>query len=479
MRRIGFGLGFGRLRLIKTTGLVLAGLGLVSLAGYLFVAGIGQDLYPEMVDPSYPEAGSQAEEFSQDLDYLRSYIEYDLSFDEVEKEEFLRRIDALSLRLEDLSATQFSLEVSKVVTASNNAHSSLLGYLAGSENHLPVRFSWFSEGLHILQTKNELAWLLGARIVTIDGRTPEQLLERLFPYFSESNSRMRYRSGLILSSPSILNALALAESEERLDLEITLANGDQASVTVEAMPRGSKVLLPFGRQVLDYQTNPAEADEWSHLMAGREPPLYLKEAKDLYGYSTTDDGKGLYVHLLAEDNQLGASSLSRTLGDALDHSKKHKLEYAIVDLRDNRGGSFFKTLKFVRSLPNAIKDHGTIYLITSPGTFSAGIMVAALLKHHGEGQVRIVGEPVGDSLVFWADGGMRYKLPNSAIKLRTWRARHDWANGCTDRSNCHWTAYLFGVGVGDLDVDLPVVPSFSDYSRDQDSVMQAILRDLG
>jgi hypothetical protein len=54
-----------------------------------------------------------------------------------------------------------------------------------------------------------------------------------------------------------------------------------------------------------------------------------------------------------------------------------------------------------------------LFLITSRSTFSAGITHASQLREAG---AIVVGEPVGDELDFWAEGG-NILLPNSKLTL--------------------------------------------------------------
>ena len=101
-----------------------------------------------------------------------------------------------------------------------------------------------------------------------------------------------------------------------------------------------------------------------------------------------------------------------------------------------------------------------------------------MLKIHGGDRAIIVGEPVGDNLRFWANGGEQFRLPNSRIAMYAWSAREDWQDGCRDFLRCFWLSKtFFGPTVKGLDPDLPVSISFEDYRAGRDPALEAIFSD--
>ena len=77
----------------------------------------------------------------------------------------------------------------------------------------------------------------------------------------------------------------------------------------------------------------------------------------------------------------------------------------MLDLRYDGGGDYTLTSAFAHALPKLVRAPGRIALITGPDEFSAGITTAAFVKDAGGARVTIVGEPVGDRLSFWSEGG--------------------------------------------------------------------------
>jgi hypothetical protein len=149
----------------------------------------------------------------------------------------------------------------------------------------------------------------------------------------------------------------------------------------------------------------------------------------------------------------------------------------VVDLRHNGGGTVDGW--FSESVAERLPERAQLFIVTSPETFSGGITEAAYFKHFGGERAFVVGEPVGDRLVFWANAGEAFVLPNSRIPLNIWVAKEDWENGCDDWWLCFWPTMLTDVGVGTLEPDLPVSLSFADYRANRDPVLETIIATVG
>src|SRR6185503_12822956 len=74
----------------------------------------------------------------------------------------------------------------------------------------------------------------------------------------------------------------------------------------------------------------------------------------------------------------------------------------VLDMRLNGGGDLNNTRDFAETLPALVP--GRVFVLTSPWTFSAAISTVGYLKQKAPSRVTIVGETVGDRLVFFAEG---------------------------------------------------------------------------
>ena len=228
---------------------------------------------------------------------------------------------------------------------------------------------------------------------------------------------------------------------------------------------------------MDYRVPEEDAEDWLHLMAGREPPLYLAEPDEPFLYRNLDDANGAYIKI-NYNWDVNGRSLKGWLKDVSSDMRKREPVFAVIDLRFNGGGTD-ATNSFAKDLPSLVHNDGTIYVVTSRETFSAGIGAAAQIKKFGGDRVRIVGGPVGDRLRFVANGGDLFKLPNSGISAPVWSTIEDYAAGCWEWSQCFWfSPFFLREGVGDLEPHVLIRTNFADYANNRDSVMDAIRAEI-
>ncbi len=96
--------------------------------------------------------------------------------------------------------------------------------------------------------------------------------------------------------------------------------------------------------------------------------------------------------------------------------------------------------------------------------------ITAFVKHAGLRQVVILGEPVGDRLVFFSEGGSGC-LPNARLCVAYETGKHDYQHACTDWDVCFWLNYLFEYRVDSLDPDEVISLSFKDWRAGVDRVL--------
>jgi hypothetical protein len=92
----------------------------------------------------------------------------------------------------------------------------------------------------------------------------------------------------------------------------------------------------------------------------------------------------------------------------------------IIDLRFNTGGNLDIGTPLAERLA-ALCRPLRVFILTGRATFSAGITQAAQWKQATGGA--IIGEPVGDRLDFWSEGG-NLVLPHSGLTLHYANAFH-------------------------------------------------------
>jgi hypothetical protein len=146
----------------------------------------------------------------------------------------------------------------------------------------------------------------------------------------------------------------------------------------------------------------------------------------------------------------------------------------IQDLRFNGGGDYTNTYSFANRLPRLLTAKGHIFILTGPETFSAAITTTAFVKQAGGKRVTILGEPVGDRLSFYSEGGMGC-LPHAHLCVYYQTGKHDYAQPCTDWDRCYWLNWLYPVRVKSLAPDEMIPLSFADWRAGRDPVFERAL----
>jgi hypothetical protein len=260
-------------------------------------------------------------------------------------------------------------------------------------------------------------------------------------------------------------------------LTFKLANDEIHNIYLDGSMLPDDGRLPFGREVMDYRVPEKDEDDWIHLMAGHEPPLYLAEPDEPFLYRHLDEPNGAYVKI-NYNYDVNGHSLKDWLRQVASDMRTRQPDFAVVDLRFNGGGTD-ATNRFAKELPSLVSNEGTIYVVTSRETFSAGIGAAAQIKKFGGERVRIVGGLIGDRLRFIANGGALFKLPNSGISARVWSTVENYADGCWDWRECFVLSPFFLTGgVSELDPDIVIPTNFADYVGNRDPVLNTIVAEV-
>ena len=431
---------------------------------------------PSVPEPDFPEPASQLEAYMQDLDYLETYAQLEFAFrDAARHEAFRGRIASLRAQLETMTPERFEVAVAEAVALADNAHSNVSPLaISRRVNHFPVRTGPFEDGEFVIQAMNGFEHLLGAEILAVEAHPITAVVDAFVPMFGGPENRSRFFAHIYINSPALLHAKGFTASPDGAGLTLRLLTGTIVDVHLEGSMLPNDRRLPFGREVLDYRVPEQDAQDWQHLMAGKEPPLYLAQPDEPYLYEYLDEANGAYVKINFNWD-IDGRSLKGWLREVADDMRGRQPEFAVVDLRFNGGGTD-ATNRFAEQLPHLVVGDGPIYIVTSRETFSAGIGAAAMIKKFAGVRARIVGGRVGDRLRFIANGGVPLQLPNSGISARVWSTFEDYQDGCWDWADCFWFSPFFREdGVGDLDPHISIGLNFADYSNGRDAVMETIL----
>lgn len=414
-----------------------------------------------------PVLGGQ--QMREDLVYLRDvWAPKDKSFDRKQRTQFEDIINAAIARASELTPVEFSLEVSRAVAVSGNGHTSAeLGpYFHG----LPFKATWFSDGLYIVRTHPSYSTLLGARIDRFGPLSAEESLKRVATFISGTQSHIRVCSSEYLRLFEVLHRIGASSSVDKIKLGLTLRDGKHHSVTLRQGPSRDPEELPAFQQMIRLEGDGNSAGRWPHVLDSIEnvPPAYQRRTNLMSEWLEGENGV-FYI----KTDLIGAPAPSGA-HDPLEDMLNRPPRCVVIDLRFNSGGDFSKSIVISLALPRVLPN-AKIFVLVGPGTFSAALVTAAMLKGRGGSQVVLVGETMGDRPQFWAEG-FQTPLPNSRILVRYASGYQDWGNGCDDVSRCIWLNVALAEKPVSLEPEIRVSTTFSDYVAGRDSVLEAALR---
>jgi hypothetical protein len=407
-------------------------------------------------------APSRAQQL-QDLRVFRSEVfDKDRSYSAADR----ARADRLLLDMErqagTLNRAQFALLLGEAVAIARNGHTEeKSGPLREQMNRSPVHFFVARDGIFVIDSSVPQV-AVGSRVVRIGDMTPEQLQERLAGYAAGNRGHREWVLYSVLESPELLHALGATTADDRF--ELTLAGNRR--VVVHALPRDAR-----------------DAERWwgDRELAvagfhGAPVPLYLKEPKRGYRFEQMP-GRGLaYLAFRQNHDDESAEPLSTFASRVRDAVARQRPCFVVVDERLNYGGDLNLTRELMQALPKLIARGGHLYAITGGKTFSAGISSLGYLKQSAGSRLTMVGEPIGDSLEFWAEGD-RTTLPGSQLNFSYATDLHTYDRPCTFRY-CHISILEHPIVVESLQPQVRIPLLFRDYAKGRDAAFEWILRDI-
>ena len=459
--------------LLAVAGVIAVLAGIAGAVAYAFVA----RFLPDPVIAEVPKAKDRAEAMRQDLTVLGRLLDYDRSFSREARLGFEAERARLIDAADTLTPQALEMQVSRLAALAGNGHTTV-GRRLRRINRVPIRLAWFAEGLFVVRADPDHAKLVGTRVASINGKTPDELLASLTPYVSGPEEHAKATSPFFLESPYALSGVWPEMGAEHATYLLQPESGTPTTVTLAGV--GYQEKAPYVDPTRDLAPQPMddEGAPWANVLSGAaDIPLVLRDPDASVYVKKLDGDAGLYIHIASVDGD-ERGDLSEQLAAIVDAIKPASLRYAILDMRFDGGGNYTKTLAFTKELPKRIAPDGKLFILTDNATFSAAIVTTARAKYFGGSRAVILGERVGDRERFWAEGGKSIDLPNSKIRLYFATGYHDWNEGCgwKDLGRCFWINLPFDVPAGSLSPQREIAWKFADYRAGVDTVLQEALK---
>jgi hypothetical protein len=435
-----------------------------------FSAGLRYHFHPSAPQPSHSPAADALEAQRQDLRYFRQLIALDRSFGPTGRTEAIRRLDALETLGTVLDRPHFQVALMQIDALADNGHSGIENEGSAASLELPVRLAAFSDGLYIMRATENNADLLGGRVTMVDGQSIDAIMTKLEQLRGGTPQWRRLLASQYLIQQDLLYGIDVAPDMRHSTWTVETPAGEVITRTLEAYaPAASEPAVPVTRWLSSESLTGMEGtwravEPTTHLL-----PIALTDF-ELAFRTLPLPGTCVQFVQFKSNSDRGGQKIKEFVSGTQRQLQQIRPCSVILDLRYDGGGDYLNTYSLAHHLPKLIPPGGRIIVLTGPATFSAGISTAAAVKHAGQGRVLIVGEPVGDRLQFYSEGGSAC-LPNFRLCVAYETGKHDYQHACTDWEVCFWLNYFFSFQVNSLDPDEVVPLSFRDWRSGIDPVL--------
>lgn len=434
-----------------------------------------QKFYPDPPDARYPKPATALEAQRQNLDYFGRLIAMDGSFSAASRDAAGRRLAQLSAGSTVLDHAHLRTALMEIAALADNGHTGINSKKPVRPKILPIRLTAFGDELYVMRAEKRNADLLGGRVTAIDGHPIAEVLARMERHFGGTKAwRLAYAQWMINSS-ELLYGMGIAPSTDRSVWTVRTRNGATVARSLAGYRPDYDEPAPDIWRWMSPLPVKGDKHDWAVFApAGRKLPLTLQDANRVFRLVRIPGTCAALLQLKANSDTDG-----QRIGDFLKTAERDLAAVRpcalIFDNRFNGGGDYTTTASFASHLPGLVANHGKIYLLTGPNTFSAGITTTVFVKQAADpGQVVILGEPVGDRLVFWAEGA-RGCLPHAPFCFHYATGMHDYAHPCTDWSKCFWLNWIYPARTDSLAPAETIAMSYEDFLAGRDPAFDRAL----
>lgn len=375
----------------------------------------------------------------REVDYLLRNLEamHPNPFGRVGEDAFRALCAEAAARLDPADPGAWHLELRQLVARVADSHTRVEGLGPFEFTAAPFLLEYFPDGWWIVGSFRGYQDLVGCRVISMDGKPIEQVLEELRPYVSyENEAAFREFAPRFLRRPAFLHAIGATPSPDSMLLELEALDGAQRSQQV-----------PSRRDRYRYNTSLIDPEE--------EEPWRLRNSERVYWQAFPAEGV-LYIRYTAcrEDPRRPMSEFAAEVERAL---REMKPRMAIVDLRGNGGGDSSILAPVIRLFERGGPGSDLrLVALTDAGTFSSGLLNAWQLRERA-GAV-LAGEPPAQRPNCFGEI-VSFKLPVTGTEI-----------SCSTR--------VFRIVPGDpeqMAVDLPIPLAAEDWFRGRDPVLAHFL----
>ncbi|WP_202709667.1 lectin like domain-containing protein [Sporosalibacterium faouarense] len=301
-----------------------------------------------------------------------------------------------------MTEDDFYLIINRLFTMMGDGHTKL-SYHSENSKFLNLPFVWLEEGLIVNQSTNR--YIVGDKILSIGGKTPEELSNILYEQVSSENDYwIRAEASDVLIEDQYLKYFELINDDNTVDIEIE---------------RNGKIII-FKESFSKKRGFSDEYRDWVSWHIEKENNL---------GYFQFDKW--------AMDEDM-FKEIQNNMDEFFNEVAENNIENIVFDIRENPGGtagtlnylfrfldvgtvygSEYREYGRINYFPKADESlifDGDIYFMLSNRSFSCSVFATTILNDNGI--VKVIGEPSGENPAFNKHGsGSDGSLPNTGWKF--------------------------------------------------------------
>ncbi len=406
-------------------------------------------------------------------------------------------------RLENMSASirpsEFAVELCRIAALADNAHTQCLPNWLGRDicqgvaalgvnqppwcqlkepdseipdfSTIPISLYPFGEEFHVVGAEERNSDLLGARLVAVEGHSIERIRPTLRAFSGGTPAHRDERAAQVLVSPEQLYVVGLSSSEDSVRYTFLTPDGRRIE-RILILPKPS-----------------TKSAAWRSIPDGASAGWAFQAPDEPFRYRDAPEIDSIVVQLRQH-----LDGHDQSITDFLDIAERQRVllgrKNVVLDMRFNRGGNFLLTRDFINRWPKRVP--GRFWVLTSRSTFSAAIATIAYLKQAAPDRVTLIGEPVGDRLMFFSDG-LPIQLPHSGLFFLPSTVRMDYRDGCRKYDDCSEAVAQPGrptatsalpflgelerlpLSISTLEPDIPVPWTIDSWLTGEDPMMEAVI----
>ena len=380
----------------------------------------------------------RADRWRADLDQLAAELpeNHVNLFHSLPEADFQQAINALKQSVDTLDDTQLTLKLMQLIARVGDGHTTVQPDVS-KLHFLPLQFYLFKDGLFITETTPEWRDAFGGRGNRIGNLPIDDVLKRVSSYAARDNQQqLKNSTARLLKLADLLVAVGAWPAVD--------------SGTIEYQKDGAT-------KTLTLHSMEVEAFNEVDWVSRTAIPMYKQKSELDHWNDWLPDSKTVFFKYNRCRNKPAFDQLVRGTAGFVAQKDVQKF---VLDLRDNGGGDsriFEPLLVYLISSPKINKPE-RLFVIIGRKTFSSATLNASEMK--ALTRATFVGEPTGGKPNHFGEVRSLVLL-NSGLTVRYCTKKFERVKGSDPPS---------------IMPDIEVEPTFDDWSKGRDPVLQAILK---